>query len=264
MDYKLKKILNKNYEHYHRKYSSTDPIWNLYRFSNELDIEVAGFITSVYSYGSVDQINYFITRLLNKIGNRVYEFTLNYSKSKDKKYLDNLCYHFQTERELGLLFDALKKSLRKNCSLRNAFIKYIKPYDENILSALQNFVTELKNGKEHGRSFNHLIPEPASGSACKRLNLFLRWMVRKDDIDFGIWQEVGASRLLMPVDVHVHRISSQLGLVSRKSCDLKFSLMLTEKLKEFDPDDPVKYDFALCHIGIDSGLNKSETIKSGS
>lgn len=250
-DLRLKIFLEKNYKYYKRKYSSKDPVWILHKFNNEADVEIAGFITAVFSYGSVDQINKFINKLLSKIGKNVYEFTLNYSKSKDKKYLNDLSYRFQKGNELSLLFGNLNATLISNGSLKNTFVNYLDESDVSILNALQSFVVELKGQNDNGRFFNHLLPEPLSGSPCKRLNLFLRWMVRKDEIDLGIWNEIGTHRLLMPIDVHVHRIALKLGLVSRRSYDMKFSMQLTERLKEFDPHDPVKYDFALCHIGVD-------------
>lgn len=250
-DLKLKKFLEKNYKNYKFKNSSKDPVWIIHKFNNEPDIEIAGFITAAFTYGSVDQIIKFIDGLFKKIGNNVYEFTLNYSKSKDKKYLEGVAYRFQKSEDVILLFEMISNVLKSFGSLKNLFLSNLLEEDENIIRALQKFVTELKKSKRLSRAIEHLIPEPQYGSACKRLNLFLRWMVRKDEIDLGIWNEVGTHRLLMPVDVHVHRISLALGLVNRRSCDLKFSLQLTERLKQFDTIDPVKYDFALCHIGID-------------
>jgi uncharacterized protein (TIGR02757 family) len=125
--------------------------------------------------------------------------------------------------------------------------------EKNIIGALSRFTGRLNRNikKRKGAYTHYLISNPANGSACKRMNLFLRWMVRKDEIDTGIWNEVGTGRLIMPVDTHIARISKQLRLVKRKSIDMKFAVELTERLKSFDADDPVKYDFALCHIGVD-------------
>ena len=95
-----------------------------------------------------------------------------------------------------------------------------------------------------------MFPVPEKGSACKRMNLFLRWMVRKDDLDFGLWREIHTSKLVIPVDTHVARISRSLRLTKRKNVSWKMAEEITEKLKKFDPEDPVKYDFAICHIGM--------------
>ena len=249
----LKEKLDSLYLIYNHKFSSKDPVRNLNRFSDEKDIEIAGLITSAYTYGSVDQINMFINRVLDITGNKPYEFTINFEKRKDKKHLKGLNYRFNSDDDLAELFSALKKMLITHSSLKNAFMKHFTSADENILPALTGFTGELNRGCKTPdyNSFNYLLPTPARGSACKRMNLFLRWMVRKDEIDFGLWREINTSKLIMPVDVHISRVSKKLGLVSRSSPELKFAIELTRKLKEFDPIDPVKYDFSLCHIGID-------------
>ena len=124
--------------------------------------------------------------------------------------------------------------------------------DENVIKALQNFSDKLNSyALKRDEYYHFLISNPANGSTCKRMNLFLRWMVRKDEIDVGLWNGVSKAKLIMPVDTHIGRISKKLKLVKRKSVDLKFAIELTEKLKRYDANDPVKYDFALCHIGID-------------
>lgn len=132
-------------------------------------------------------------------------------------------------------------------------MKYYDKQHSTVIPALAGFTGEINSGlkPEPGNYYHYLITNPLSGITCKRMNLFLRWMVRKDEIDLGFWNDIPASKLVMPVDTHIARISKSLKLVKRKSIDLKFALELTESLKRFDPDDPVKYDFALCHLGID-------------
>lgn len=251
--YKLKNLLDSLYLSYKHKFSSKDPVWNLHRFNNEKDIEILGLIISAYSYGSVDQINRFIGSLLQKIGNKPYEFTINFEKRKDKKLLKDMYYRFNTAGDLANLFQALNKMLTKHSSLKNAFMSYYNSDDENIITALQGFTGEFSmNGNSvAGKYYHYLVPNPVNGSTCKRMNLFLRWMVRKDEIDLGIWDEIDPAMLIMPVDTHVARVSKNLRLVQRKSVDLKFAVELTRNLKKLDEKDPVKYDFALCHAGID-------------
>jgi uncharacterized protein (TIGR02757 family) len=137
--------------------------------------------------------------------------------------------------------------------LKNLFIQGYEHNHDSILKALVSFSEEINinNKAKQGNYFHYLISNPAHGSVSKRMNLFLRWMIRKDEIDPGIWYEIPASKLIMPVDTHIARVSKRLRLVKRKSVDLKFAIELTDRLKKFDPDDPVKYDFALCHIGIE-------------
>lgn len=253
MDYnKLKKILDGLYLKYRKKYSSSDPVWNLLRIKNEKDIEILGFITSCYSYGNVALINRFITEFTCKTGINLYEFTSNYSEHKDKKFLKGLNYRFNSADDLSELINCTGKILRKYGSLKNSFAEGYSIKDKNIIPALTEFVLKFRSGKKFSRGFNYLVPSPSDNSACKRLNLFLRWMVRKDEIDFGIWSDViDKAGLLMPVDIHVYRISRKLELVKRKSCDLKFAVELTDSLKKFDISDPVKYDFALCHFQME-------------
>ena len=249
----LKEKLDQHYLAYRQKFSSKDPVWILHRFHDEKDIEIAGLLTAAYAYGSVDQINRFINSLLETCSNKPYEFTINFQKRKDKKYLHRLNYRFNTEDDLADLLFSISTALKTNGSLKELFMKQVQPEDISVINALSGFVSELNSAIKisRGKYYHYLLSDPARGSTCKRMNLFLRWMVREDDIDTGVWNEVGTSKLIMPVDTHIARISKSLGLVERKSIDLKFAIELTEKLRIFDPDDPVKYDFALCHIGID-------------
>ncbi len=248
----LKDKLENLYKQYKYRFSSKDPVWVLHRFSDARDIEIIGLITAAYSYGQVDLINKFTDKLLLQTGGKPYEFTINFAKRKDKKYLKGLNYRFNTENDLALLFSAISKAITEYGSLKNLFLRAYDSEGENIVNALTNFISVLNSysSNRHGY-FNYLLPNPNNKSTCKRMNLYLRWMVRKDEIDTGIWSEVSRSKLIMPVDVHVARVSKALKLVERKSVDLKFALELTRNLKKFDNHDPVKYDFSLCHIGID-------------
>lgn len=251
--YRLKELLENLYLSYKHKFSSKDPVWILHRFGDEKDIELIGLITSAYAYGSVEQINRFIHTLLERIGNKPYEFTINFQKRKDKNFLKDLYYRFNTEKDLVNLFYSLNQILLKHSSLKNLFLSNYRVESKNIIEALIGFSNAFNlNGKNKGGKYYHyLVSNPENGSTCKRMNLFLRWMVRKDEIDLGLWSEVETSKLIMPVDTHIARVSKKLRLVKRKSIDLKFAVELTNSLKKFDFADPVKYDFALCHIGID-------------
>jgi uncharacterized protein (TIGR02757 family) len=153
----------------------------------------------------------------------------------------------------------LHKALIRHASLENLFRKFHRPHSLTIEEGLAGFVPLLKKhltnyGKDiKPAGLRQLFPSPLDGSACKRANLFLRWMVRDRDIDFGIWKGIPKSRLIIPLDTHIARISGCLGLTKRKSRDWKTAVEITESLKRMDPEDPLKYDFALCHHGI-SGM----------
>ena len=248
----LKELLENLYLKYKNKNSSKDPVWILHRFSDEKDIEIAGLITSCYAYGQVDQINIFILKFLKNINFKVHEFTSNYSEHKDKKYLNNLYYRFNTEEDMSLLLLNIKSILDEFKSLKGLFADFYQDTHVNILPSLKIFASELNKVERKNTNYKYLIPLTENNSACKRLNLYLRWMVRKDEIDTGIWKDkIDKSKLIMPVDTHIYRVSQKLKLIKRKSCDMKFAVELTERLKSFDVADPVKYDFALCHFGID-------------
>jgi uncharacterized protein (TIGR02757 family) len=254
----LKKYLDKNYLSYKKAYSSEDPVWLLHKLKDEKNLELTAFIFSCFAYGRVDIMNKFLNNLTARLNENVYEFTLNFNESKDKKYFANLYYRFNISNDLLFLFKKLRQAVLEFGSLKKLFLKGYSVADDNILSGLMSFTDYLKKGVKSSSKFHYLIPDSRKNSTCKRLNLFLRWMVRKDEIDPGLWsKEIKTSKLIIPVDTHVYRISRQLKLIDRISCDMKFAIELTEKLKEFDPEDPVKYDFALCHIGIDSNKKPS-------
>jgi uncharacterized protein (TIGR02757 family) len=257
---KLKNKLDELYVRYKRKYSSKDPVWILHKLKDPADIEIMGLITSAYSYGQVELINRFTEKLLNAFGNKPHEFTINFSKRKDKKYLEGLSYRFNTHDDLLNLLNSLHLNLSKYRTLENLFLKNYDDSHKNIIPALTGFSaafnSTLRSNRKSGRYYHFLISNPENNSTCKRMNMFLRWMVRKDEIDLGLWKKVSPSKLIMPVDVHIARISRSLKLVKRRSVDLTYAIELTETLKKFDPDDPVKYDFALCHIEMEGNKIK--------
>jgi uncharacterized protein (TIGR02757 family) len=255
----LKKYLYENYLSYKKAYSSEDPVWSLHKINDEKNKELTAFIFSCFAYGRVDIMNEFLNTLSARLNSNMYEFTVNFDEKKDKKYVANLYYRFNVSNDLVFLFKQLRQAISDYGSLRNLFLKGYSEDDDNILSGLYNFTDYLKKGIKSNSKFHYLIPDSRKNSTCKRLNLFLRWMVRKDEIDPGLWSsDISTSKLIMPVDTHVYRISHQLKIINRKSCDMKFAIELTQKLKEFDPKDPVKYDFALCHIGIDARMNSTQ------
>lgn len=262
----LKETLDRFYREYNFKERlKHDPIEFPHRYSDPDDIEIAGFIASSFAYGRIDLFKPVIEKILKPGGIHPASFILNFNLKKDSKYFKDISYRFSGEDDILCFVYMLSSALKKWGSLRNLFYHNYCPEDKDIQNALTGFINFFlsidtsaiykKDVKPHGLS--HFFPSPEKGSACKRLNLFLRWMVRKKDVDLGIWNKIPPSKLIIPLDTHIARISQCLGLTQRKAADWKTAVEITSALREMDPQDPIKYDFALCHHGI-SGLCKGK------
>jgi len=232
-----------------------DPVQFPHMYEKKQDIEISGFISSAFAYGNRKKIIEnlgCIHKLLNK---NPHEFVLNFDIDRDRVFFRGFCYRFTGERDILCLIYSLSRLLRKYDSLEDAFLQGFSKEDRDIKNGLVNFVNLLRSnipcGETCSQSFSHLVPSPANGSACKRLNLFLKWMVRHGPVDLNVWKGIPANKLIIPLDVHVSRVSVLLGLTERKSNDWKKAEEITEKLKQFDADDPVKYDFAIFGAGIE-------------
>ena len=237
-----------------------DPISIPMMYKRPRDIEVSAFIAAAYAYGRVDLFLPVLERVASIIGKSPSKFIMNFDLRKQAKLFHGIGYRFYKPVDLVGLLYALKQLLKKFGSLEKAFMAHSLKDDPDIGPGLAGMMKELKQagqgafrGSRRPEGFNHYFPSPATGGAAKRGALFLRWMVRDKDIDFGIWKGVKPSQLVIPLDVHIARVSRCLGLTARKSNDWKTALEITESLRKLDPKDPMKYDFALCHRGI-SGL----------
>ncbi|MGE5894135.1 MAG: TIGR02757 family protein [bacterium] len=248
-DRALKKNLDRLYESFDfSRHRNIDPIEFPHRYQAPEDREIVAFLSSFFAYGKVELFKSFLERMFQAMGDSPYRFVLNFESKRDSETFSGFLYRFHGERDIIALFNALKKSLHDSGSLKNIFLHEYDGKDGNIRKALSGFVRYLN--QRAGRNKNSLIPSPHSGSACKRLNMFLRWMVRDRDVDFGLWKEIPKHKLVIPLDIHIGRIARCLRLTQRKSDDWKTAEEITESLKRFDPEDPLKYDFALCHQGI--------------
>ncbi|MBI5098338.1 MAG: TIGR02757 family protein [Nitrospirae bacterium] len=255
----LKKTLDKFYNEYNfKKRIKHDPIEFPHKYSNPDDIEIAGFIASCFAYGKVDLFKSVIEKILKPGGKHPAGFFKDFNLSGDKKHLQGISYRFNKEDDVLCFVYMISHTLKEWGSLKNIFYHYYKLEQEDIKYALEKFANYFMNidtSPVYGRNIKpnglkQFFPSPESGSACKRLNLFLRWMVRTKDIDFGIWNKISSSKLIIPLDTHIARISRCLGLTKRKASDWKTAKEITESLKKLDPEDPLKYDFALCHQGV--------------
>ncbi|HXX53227.1 MAG TPA: TIGR02757 family protein [Thermodesulfovibrionales bacterium] len=257
----LRSILDRFYHEYpFGERILRDPISFPHRYTRPRDIEIAGFIASCLAYGRVDLFMPVIEKVLSPMGANPHAFVMDFRVRKHKgRFLFR--YRFNKEEDIICLVLILHELLRRYSSLEHAFMRYYSPRDPHTGKGIDGLVREIMSidttsvygGNIHPRGLAQLFPSPAKGSACKRMNLFLRWMVRDRDIDFGLWKAIPMNKLVIPLDIHIARISRCLGFTSRTATDWKTALEITEALRELDAADPLKYDFALCHHGI-SGL----------
>ncbi len=270
---RLRKVLDKfyrNYDFWDRL--SHDPIKFPHRYKDPRDIEVSAFIASSFAYGKVELFTAVVERVLASMGKSPHDFLLGFDVKKDSKLFLGIKYRFNENGDIICLLFLLHNILKKYYSLENAFRTFYSPDDPDVgrgltglMDAFMNTDTSQVYGKDlRPPGLGQFFPSPAKGSACKRANLFLRWMVRDRDIDFGIWKGIPKNKLIIPLDTHIARISRCLGLTARRTQDWKTAAEITRALKKLDPDDPMKYDFALCHHGISGmcrGMREEEGCK---
>lgn len=222
-----------------KDFIKNDPIQFPHRFKNKADIEISAFISSLFAFGKREL---FIKKLdfLFSICDSPYELICDF-----KKYnLDDFLYRFIKSADLIELLNILNKLYILDKSSLEELFSTKNRYDK----ITNYFYNNCKNPTSTGFCF--MMAKPENKSAMKRLNMFLRWMVRDGEVDFGIWKNIKKSDLIIPLDTHVARISRKFNLLNRKQNDFKSAYELTQKLKEFDENDPVKYDFALFGLGI--------------
>ncbi|MDD5748190.1 MAG: TIGR02757 family protein [Actinomycetota bacterium] len=230
-----------------RELISPDPLEFVYRFDVSREREIAGFIASSLAFGNVPQINKTLAALFERIGKSPYSLVCSASRRELTSLFHGIKHRFISGEEIGLLLFGIGRVVKEHGSLGNCFLKYYSNDDGNVLPALMGFVAEMK--KLTNRDLGFLVPDPKGGSACKRLNLFLRWMVRNDNVDVGCWSGIPPSALIVPLDVHMHRIGIEFSLTKRKDCSMKTAIEITEGFRKFSPD-PVKYDFCLTKLSM--------------
>lgn len=235
-----------------REYVSPDPLQFLYDFPDLRDREIVGLVASSLAYGRVSQILKSVKDVLDRIGPTPYTFLDRHATEDISRACAGFKHRFTAGEDVASLLIGAKRLIGEYASLGECFIHGLQSSDETALPALAIFVDKFNCPD------NYLLPSPHRGSACKRLNLFLRWMVRNDAVDPGGWQDVGTEKLIVPVDTHMAKIGRMLKLTSRKSADMKMALELTAAFRKLVPQDPVKYDFALTRFGIRTELDISQ------
>ncbi|MEQ9285982.1 MAG: TIGR02757 family protein [Cyclobacteriaceae bacterium] len=248
----LKTFLDEKFEEFNQPgFIADDPICIPHRFSKKQDIEIAGFFAAMLAWGQRKTIVNKCTELLDMMGNAPHDFIKNHSEA-DLKPLVGFKHRTFNATDTLYFIHKLKSHYQGHESLESAFLPKAshQPFDmKAALISFRDYFFDLPDSPQRTRKH---ISTPANKSACKRLNMYLRWMVRKDNggVDFGIWENIPTASLICPCDVHVDRIARRLGLITRKQTDWQTAEELTNNLKKFDPQDPVKYDFALFGLGV--------------
>jgi uncharacterized protein (TIGR02757 family) len=241
-----------------RERMAFDPVELPHRYSHPRDIEVAALLSASLAYGRADLFKPKVEGLLASMGASPAAFALGLTPRKAGELLGGFVYRFNVGTDIAVLLMGAGKILRQRGSLEALFLEQLNAH-RSLHDALSGFTGALRSvpmralRRELGpeRGLDHLLPFPLGPGAAKRLNLFLRWMVRgPDEVDFGIWRNVAPSKLLVPVDTHVGRIARYLGLTRRKDLSWKTAEEITASLRRIDSADPVRYDFALCHHGM--------------
>ena len=263
-----------------------DPLQLVLRYDDPRDQEVAGLLAAAFAYGRADVVVAHVGRVLDGMVPSPYEYLVNFNPAEGRRRFAGFTHRFHKTPELVALLTCIAAALRDHGTLGELFRVCYDEADPDIGPSLARFVEALitrchpersegpgRAGAHKSRSarlpslqvpplrvaqrlddtrkaLDYLLTSPSNGSACKRMNLFLRWMVRRTSPDLGIWTFADPSKLIMPVDTHIHRIATFLGLNNRKSADWKAARALTDRLAKFDPADPVRYDFAICRLGI--------------
>ena len=243
------RIFEELYNKYNRReFIHPDPLEFLYDYEDIQDREIVGLVASSLSYGRVSHILKSVFFVLQQMQPSPTVFLKRASRDSLLYTFAGFKHRFTTEEELSSLLIGIKCVVDEYGSLFACFSAGLNDGDDTVLPAISNFVEKLKDRDKS--SYNSLIPSPVKGSACKRLNLFLRWMVRKDDVDPGGWDMVSARKLIVPLDTHMHRICFALKFTQRKRANMRAAFDITDAFRTICPEDPVRYDFCLTRLGI--------------
>jgi uncharacterized protein (TIGR02757 family) len=246
----IKDLLELKVEQYnHTEFISEDPILIPHMYSQLQDIEISGFIAAILAWGQRKTIINKCREFFKLMDNAPYDFIINHKEDDLKPFLGFKHRTFNSTDALYFIH-FFKEYYNKYESFENAFLTTSN--SGNIGGGIEKFYNMFTSLEDFPKRTAKHISSPTKKSACKRINMYLRWMVRKDNkgVDFGVWNDIKPSQLVCPCDLHVDRVARSLGLITRKQTDWLTAIELTENLKKFDPADPVKYDFALFGLGI--------------
>ena len=254
----LRTALDTLYADFNVEHSAADPIWIVRRYDRPADREVAGFIAAALAFGRVQSVINSIEGMLAVMGPSPAAFVRAFDPARDRRAFDHLVHRWTSGADMAALVWVLHQMIAKSGSIEGFFVEGLAPGAVDVSDALQSFSTRalaldqkavyLRARPKPGVAY--FFSRPSSGGACKRLNLFLRWMVRRDQVDSGAWTRVRPGQLIVPLDTHVIRVGQCLQLTRYKSPGWKMAADITASLRQLDPLDPVKFDFSICHLGM--------------
>ena len=248
----LKLFLNKKVDQYNQPFFiAAYPISIPHKFIQKQDIEIAGFFAAILAWGNRKSVLNSCNTLMQLMDNQPYQFCLHHSK-KELQALEQFKHRTFNTTDLLYCITFFKQHFTQHPSLEIAFTQWMNKKDETVENGLIGFHHYFFSLQDFPERTRKHIASPQKKSACKRLNMYLRWMVRSNEtsVDFGLWKQIKSSQLIIPIDVHVSRVAKKLGILTRTQNDWQAATELTTYLKKLDSKDPVKYDFALFGLGV--------------
>ena len=254
----LSKPLQRLYADFNVQESVADPVWRVRRYEQPADQEVVAFIAAALAFGRVQSVLNSIDGMLAVMGPSPAAFVRAFDPVRDRDVFAHLVHRWTNGRDFAALVWLLRQMLDRSGSIENFFVEGLAADAVDVGAALESFSTralKLDVSAIYGRKkprpgVAYFFSRPSSGGACKRLNLFLRWMVRSDRVDLGAWTKVKAGQLLIPLDTHVIRVGQCLQLTRLKSPGWRMAADITASLRAIDPVDPIRFDFSICHVGM--------------
>ncbi len=254
----LASSLERLYHDYNREDSAADPVQLVRPFSRPEDREIAGFCAAALAFGRVASVLASISTLFRIMGGRPAQFVRAFDPSEEHPELRAMVHRWTRGVDIAALLWILRQMLERSGSVEAFFAEGLADSDVDVSGALDSFSTRalaIDVRPVYGRvpkraGVCYFFPRPSAGSACKRLNLFLRWMVRSDEVDLGVWRSVRPGQLIVPLDTHIIRLARCLRLTRYTSPGWKMAADVTARLRALDPRDPVRFDFSICHVGM--------------
>ncbi len=246
------------YSEFNAGQSVADPVWMVHRYQRAADREVVAFIAAALAFGRVQSVLNSIEGMLAVMGASPAAFVRDFTPSRDRDRFKHLVHRWTNGADFAALAWILRQMIDRSGSIENFFVEGLADDAVDVGAALQSFstraltidVTPIYGRRKPKPGVAYFFSRPSSGGACKRLNLFLRWMIREDQVDLGVWKKVRPGQLIVPLDTHIIRVGRCLRLTTLKSPGWRMAADITASLRALDPVDPIRFDFSICHLGM--------------